>query len=59
LLYDPIAGRVLGGIEVKDAAPLMFDDQEAVEHLEPQRGHREEVKCRHHLAVIVGACQRF
>jgi len=53
LLYDPIAGRVRGGIEVKDAVPLMFDDEEAIKHPEPQRGHREEVERRHHLTVIV------
>jgi hypothetical protein len=53
LLNDPIAGWVRRGIEVKDAATLMFDDEEAIEHLERQRRHREEVERRHHLAVIV------
>ena len=31
----------------------MFDDEEAIEHAERQRRHREEVERRHHLAVIV------
>ena len=52
-LYDPIAGRVRGGIEVKEAAPLMFDDEAAIKPLAPQGGHREEVERRPHRAVIV------
>jgi hypothetical protein len=27
---------------VKDVAPLMFDDEEAIEYLERQRGHAED-----------------
>jgi hypothetical protein len=53
LLYDPIAGRVRRGIEMKDATPLMFDDEETIEHAECQGRHREEVERRDHLAVIV------
>jgi hypothetical protein len=34
LLYDPIAGRVRGGIEMKDPTPMMLDNKEAIEHAE-------------------------
>jgi hypothetical protein len=32
------------GIEMKDPTPLMLDNEEAIEHLERQSGHREEVE---------------
>ena len=43
--------------DVKDATSMMLDDEEAIEHAECQRRHREEVERRNHLAVIVKDCQ--
>ena len=41
LLRSPCASRLLGGIEVKDPAPVMGDDKETIEHTKSQRRHRE------------------
>ena len=43
LLNDPRAGRMFGHVEVQDAAPVMRDDEEAVENSERERGHGEKV----------------
>jgi hypothetical protein len=32
LLYNPLARRMRGGVEVENAAPMMLDDEEAVQH---------------------------
>jgi hypothetical protein len=33
-----------GGVEMENAAPMMLDDEEAVQHTETQRGHGEKSK---------------
>ena len=38
---------------MKNATPLMLDDEEAIEYAERQSRHRKEVERRHHFAVIV------
>jgi hypothetical protein len=43
LLDDPSARRMLRDINVQDAPPIMTDDEEAVEHAERNRWHREEI----------------
>ena len=43
LLDDPTARRMLRDINVQDAPPIMTDDEEAVEHAERDRWHREEI----------------
>jgi hypothetical protein len=43
LLNDPGAGRVFGHIAVKDAPPIMRNDEEAVENAEGERRHGEEI----------------
>ena len=35
--------RMLRNVDVQDAPPIMTDDEEAVEHAERNRGHREEI----------------
>src|SRR5215471_6405222 len=57
LLQNPIARRMRGGVEMENAAPMMLDDEEAVQHTETQRGNGEEVEVGDHLAVIVEECQ--
>jgi hypothetical protein len=57
LLQDPLACRVRGRIEVKNAAPMVLDDEEGVQHPETQRGYGKEVEGGHHLAVILEECQ--
>src|SRR5215813_63731 len=46
-----------GGVEMENAAPMMLDDEEAIQHTETQRGHREEVAGGDHLAVVLEECQ--
>src|SRR5690349_6817516 len=46
-----------GGVEVENAAPMMLDDEEAVQHTEAQRGHGEEVEGSDHLTVVLEECQ--
>jgi hypothetical protein len=41
-----------GGVKVKNAAPMVLDDEEAVQHTETQCGHGEEVEGGDHLAVV-------
>jgi hypothetical protein len=53
LLHDPVASRVRRRFEVQNAAAMMFDDEEAIEYAKSQRGHREEVECGDHFAVIL------
>jgi len=52
LLNDPGAGRVSGYIEVKNAPPVMRNDEEAIKHTERERRHGEEVHRGRNFAVI-------
>jgi hypothetical protein len=52
LLDNPDAGRMASDIEVKDAPPVMADDEEAVENAKSDRRDREEVHRCDRLAVI-------
>src|SRR4030095_15257150 len=56
LLQNPIARRMRGGVEMENAAPMMLDDEGAVQHTEAQRGHGEKVEGRDHLAVVLEEC---
>src|SRR5215469_5989417 len=56
LLQNPIARRMRGGVERENAAPMMLDDEEAVQHTETQRGHGEKVEAGDHLAVVLEEC---
>jgi hypothetical protein len=42
-----------GDIAVQDAAPIMADDEEALEHTESKSWHRTEVHGGYGFAVIV------
>src|SRR5262252_3544460 len=46
-----------GGVEMQNAAPMMLDDEKAVQHTETQRGHGEEVEGGDHLAMVLEECQ--
>src|SRR5215831_1931598 len=46
-----------GGVEMENVAPMMLDDEEAVQHTEAQRGHGEEVEGSDHLMVVLEECQ--
>src|SRR5258705_1143572 len=52
LLDDPIARRILRNVNVQDASPVMTDDEEAVEHAERDRWHREEIHSRNRFPVV-------
>jgi len=43
LLDDPTASRMLRDVDVQDASTIVADDEEAVEHAERDRWHREEI----------------
>src|SRR5437868_11185526 len=53
LLHDPLRGRVTSNVEMQNSASSMLDNQKAIEHLEGNHWHGEEVKCHNHLAVIL------
>src|SRR5262249_52070133 len=53
LLGSPFGGGMGGDVEVDDAAPVMSQHQKYVQHLEADRGHREEVHRDHGLDVIL------
>ena len=53
LLNDSGAGRMFGRIAVKDTAPSMRNDKQAVQHAESQRRHGEEVHGRDGFTVVV------
>ena len=57
LLQNPVARRMRGDVEMENAAPMMLDDEEAVQHTETQRGHSEEVEGGDHFAVVLEECQ--
>jgi hypothetical protein len=44
-------------VTVQDLAPSVFDDQEAVQELERQCGHGEEVERHEHLSMIGEKCE--
>lgn len=52
LLDDPTARRVLRDVDVQDAAMIMTDDEEAVEHAERDRRDREEIHCSDDFPVV-------
>jgi hypothetical protein len=39
-------------VTVQDLAPSVFDDEEAVQELERQRGYGEEIEGCEHIAII-------
>ena len=52
LLDDPVCSRVAGDVEMQDLSPPLFDDEKAVQQLERDRGHGEEVESHDHVAVV-------
>src|SRR5216684_189792 len=52
LLHDPRGCRLASHVDVQDPAPTVFDDEEAREQLEDQRGDGEEIAGDDGLAVI-------
>ena len=52
LLDDPTARRMLRDVEVQDAATIVADDEEAVEHSERDRWHREEIHGRNRFPMV-------
>ena len=52
LLRDPGTGRMARDVEVEDASSIVANDEEAVEHVEGDGGHREKVHGRDGLAMI-------
>jgi hypothetical protein len=52
LLDDPTTRRMLGDVNVQDAPPIMADDEEAVEHAERDRWHREEIHGRNRFPMV-------
>ena len=56
LLSRPFRGRVGGNIEVQNAAAVMGQNQENVENLEVDRGHREEINRDQLLHMILKEC---
>ncbi len=52
LLNNPCARRMTGNVEMKNAASVMRDHEEAVQHAEGERGHDEEIHRRNRFAVV-------
>ena len=52
LLHDPLGSRMAGDIEMQDSAAPVFNHEEAIEQLEGQCGHGEEVNGDDCLAMI-------
>ena len=52
LLDDPFRSRVSNHAEVQNFPASVFNDEEAVQHLEGHRGYGEEVERSDHLPVI-------
>ncbi|HXP70768.1 MAG TPA: hypothetical protein VOA88_15910 [Candidatus Dormibacteraeota bacterium] len=52
LLGDPTARRMLRDINVQDAPPIMTDDEEAVEHAEHNRWHRQEIHGNNRFPMV-------
>jgi len=53
LLGDPSARRMLRNVNLQDAPPIMTDDEEAVEHAERNRWHREEIHGGNRFPMVV------
>src|SRR5215469_9813930 len=51
LLRGPLRRRMSGDVEMHDSSSVMRQNQEHVQYLEPQGGHREEVDGHHRLQV--------
>jgi len=45
LLHDPHARGMLRNVEIQNLPPVVADHEEAVEHAESDRRHREEIHC--------------
>ena len=56
LLDYPRAGRVLCHITVQDTAPVMLDDEEAVEDSEGKRRYSKEIHCGNRFTMIIEEC---
>jgi hypothetical protein len=52
LLHDPTARRMLRDVDVQDASTIVADDEEAVEHSERDRWHREEIHGRNRFSMV-------
>ena len=52
LLGGPLRGRILGDVVMNDAASIVREYDEDVEHFEGQRGHGEEVGSRADVHVV-------
>ena len=52
LLRNPGARRMTRDIAVQDAATIVADDEEAVQHAESKRWHRKEVHRGYGFAVV-------
>src|SRR5713226_9635410 len=52
LLHDPCGCRLASHVDVQDPAPTVFDDEEAREQLEGQRGDGEEIASDDRLPVV-------
>ncbi len=52
LLRYPSSGRMPCDVVVKDAPSVMCEDEEAIQHAEPERRHSEEVHGGDRIAVI-------
>jgi hypothetical protein len=52
LLDNPLRGRVSSDVAVQDLASSVFDHEEAVQQLECDGGHCEEVERDDHLAMV-------
>ena len=56
LLDDQTTRRMLRDVDMQDASTIVADDEEAVEHAERDRWHREEIHVRpaNELVSLVG-----
>ena len=52
LLDDPHARRMLRDVDVRDASTIVAYDEEAVEHAERDRWHREEIHGRNRFPMV-------
>ena len=52
LLDDPHARRMLRDVDVQDASTIVAYDEEAVEHAERDRWHREDIHGRNRFPMV-------
>jgi hypothetical protein len=52
LLDDPTARRMLCDVDVQDASTIVADDEEAVEHAERDRWHRQKIHCGNRFPMV-------